>query len=168
MTRKQRAAPQSAPPKGQTAPTPRQLLRSATRARSRRNEGRRRTPTPKHIRRCRPAPHGGWKRRRRDLAKSSGAPMTRDRNTSLCGANRRSQSSTPPSSNDCCRPARRSSRSSNSWKSLYVEGLDLTRDRDLGRDTRALIGWLLDTNVIAAPHCAERSPERKGMGAHRR
>ena len=36
MTRKQRATRQSAPPKGQTAP-PRRILRSATRARSRRN-----------------------------------------------------------------------------------------------------------------------------------
>ena len=49
-------------------------------------------------------------------ARSSGAPMTRDPNTSPCAASRRSQSSTPPNSNDCCHPTPRSFRSFNSWK----------------------------------------------------
>ena len=39
-----------------------------------------------------------------------------DPNTSRCAASRRSQSSTPPNSNDCCQPTPRSFRSFNSWK----------------------------------------------------
>jgi hypothetical protein len=34
-------------------------------------------------------------------------------------------------------------------ESLSVDGLDLTREPDLGRDPRLVIGWLLDTNVTA-------------------
>ena len=73
MTKKQRAASRSASLKGQTVSPARQ-------PRAKRDEG---DGRGKNLSRGAgsPAPHGDWKRRRRDSVKSSGAPMNRDRNT---------------------------------------------------------------------------------------
>ncbi len=43
-------------------------------------------------------------------------------------------------------------------ESLYVEGLNLTRDRDLGREA-------VDTNVIPSLIAPNGAPSVKGLGA---
>ena len=116
MTGKRRAMRQSVPAKAQRTEATRLHLAKHGEKIVVPKRRRRRNPTSNRIRKSRAPRYGSWKRRRRNSVKSSGAPMTRDPNTSPCAASRRSQSSTPPNSNDCCHPTPRSFRSFNSWK----------------------------------------------------
>ena len=134
MTRKQRAAPQSAPPKGQTAPPARQHSCEA-----RREHGRGETEDGAGLRRpthpqVRPAPHGGWKRRRREFsevvrrAHDQGPQYVTVRGKQAVAIIDAAElERLLPASPEVVPLVQ-------FLESLHIEGLDLTRERDLGRE----------------------------------
>ena len=135
MTGKRRAMRQSVPAKAQTNGSAAPASGDSSAKKSPRpKRSATQSPTSNRIHKSHAPQSGSWKRRRRNSAKSSGAPMTTDpQYVTVRGKQAVAiidaaelERLLPP--NPAVVPLVQF------LESLYVEGLDLTRDRDLGRD----------------------------------
>ena len=164
MTRKQRAAPQSAPPKGQTPPATRQH-------RAKRDEGtaaaKRSAAQESNAQTIEVSPRATWRLEEAKARFSEVVRRAHDQGPQYVTVRgKQAVAIIDAAELERLLPASPEVVPLVQFlEGLHIEGLDLTRERDLGREHLALIGWLVDTNVIASLIAPGGAPSVKAWGA---